>query len=1098
MGQLAIGGLGAAAGFAVGGPVGAKIGFGLGSIVGGLLFGNRGQDQIHEGPRLDNLKIATSRYGTPIVNLKGRFRLPGHVLWSGGIAEHVSEQTEDAGKGGGGPEVTTRTFTYTAEWACWFCLGEMDEVLRVWFDSVLMYDNRSQASSATRAASQNWRDDHMIFKPGSMTQTQNSTIADKEGVADTPHFLGLCYMVFRSIPLADFGNRIPNVTAEIASKVSESNYVGAGEGGQTGAVWTLPNMTYTPGRLPGNLTDFTYGFDWSPDKSLVAVCGGPSPRVNTFNTSNWTKRTDPTTVPEGTGRVCKFSPDGKLLFVGHSTSPYAKIYNVANMSIAATLNVSPGSTVNAAAFHPLQKWIAIGGHTSGVNLEIYTLPDFLSGYPLAPSPFVKPGKTVRDLAVSPDANWLGVSTSSTAGGNQFLLYDTDNLLLAPVSPPGGPFNQGCYSCAFSPDGRWAACGHVDVGSGVYFTVWEITSSNPANWVKQTISGAMPSHWVRGMAFDAISSELAVSGGTGGTGFLYRYSVGDWARVTPDPTSPPLVEGWSPGYDVGRVWPEKVSHQEIVTKICEDSGLLSTDFDVSDLIGFEDGFVWGAQSGRSAIENLAAAGLFQGINASGQIKFTRRGRDSGITIDVEELVIREADPCPITMPDEIELPRRLDVVFPQKDKLYQHGKAHQHRLAVESQITESIELRVAMDNQRAAELADILLFERWAARRFQFSTSMEYFKLDPGDVITLTKDGESFKCRLTSMVLEGVSRLHFEAVEEHLGLWESNALGIGGPADDATVDALPTTTALLLDIPLLLGNQDGPALHHTLLGQGKAWYGAGLYRSVDGGVSYQQIGTRATSGKAGTVDTVLASGITHTWDFANTVDLTLDDTDQTLESQGRLAVLNGANAVAIGAHGRWEILQFRVATLIGTGQYRLSELLRGRLGTEHNVGNHTVTDRVVFLNGGVISRLTVPVSELNLARLYKGVTVGDDPAAISGSAYTYTGANLKPYSPVQVTGSRDGSNNLTISWKRRSRIAGQMLHNPPLGEASEAYEIDIMSGSVVLNTYSSTSESYTYTAAQQTADGLTPGNPVTVEIYQLSETVGRGYEVEATI
>jgi hypothetical protein len=38
----------------------------------------------------------------------------------------------------------------------------------------------------------------------------------------------------------------------------------------------------------------------------------------------------------------------------------------------------------------------------------------------------------------------------------------------------------------------------------------------------------------------------------------------------------------------------------------------------------------------------------------------------------------------------------------------------------------------------------------------------------------------------------------------------------------------------------------------------------------------------------------------------------------------------------------------------------------------------------------------------------------------------------------------------------------------------------------------TAQNTTYTAAQQTADGLTPGNTVYFIVYQVSATVGNGY------
>jgi hypothetical protein len=70
---------------------------------------------------------------------------------------------------------------------------------------------------------------------------------------------------------------------------------------------------------------------------------------------------------------------------------------------------------------------------------------------------------------------------------------------------------------------------------------------------------------------------------------------------------------------------------------------------------------------------------------------------------------------------------------------------------------------------------------------------------------------------------------------------------------------------------------------------------------------------------------------------------------------------------------------------------------------------------------------------------------------------------------------------------------------PLGESSEAYEVDILDGDDVVRTIDSlSSETASYSAAEQTTDGLTPGDPVDCVIYQMSATVGRGFGREATV
>ena len=65
---------------------------------------------------------------------------------------------------------------------------------------------------------------------------------------------------------------------------------------------------------------------------------------------------------------------------------------------------------------------------------------------------------------------------------------------------------------------------------------------------------------------------------------------------------------------------------------------------------------------------------------------------------------------------------------------------------------------------------------------------------------------------------------------------------------------------------------------------------------------------------------------------------------------------------------------------------------------------------------------------------------------------------------------------------------------PLGEESEAYEVEIMDGAAVKRTLATTTNSVTYSGAQQTEDWgalLGPGNTLSIRIFQLSALVGRG-------
>ena len=65
-------------GTALGGPLGGALGALVGSQLDQAVIGS----PKHEGPRLKELAVTTSSYGTPIPRHFGRIRAPGTIVWA--------------------------------------------------------------------------------------------------------------------------------------------------------------------------------------------------------------------------------------------------------------------------------------------------------------------------------------------------------------------------------------------------------------------------------------------------------------------------------------------------------------------------------------------------------------------------------------------------------------------------------------------------------------------------------------------------------------------------------------------------------------------------------------------------------------------------------------------------------------------------------------------------------------------------------------------------------------------------------------------------------------------------------------------------------
>jgi hypothetical protein len=122
---------------------------------------------------------------------------------------------------------------------------------------------------------------------------------------------------------------------------------------------------------------------------------------------------------------------------------------------------------------------------------------------------------------------------------------------------------------------------------------------------------------------------------------------------------------------------------------------------------------------------------------------------------------------------------------------------------------------------------------------------------------------------------------------------------------------------------------------------------------------------------------------------------------------------------------------------------------------------------------------------------------DDPVAV---ALTVTPGDtaLKPLSPVHVAARRAGDG-IHISWIRRTRIDGDGWGiEVPLGEESEAYALEILSGSAVVRTIACAVPQALYAAADELADFGALQTSLRIRVSQLSRTVGAGHAAEVTL
>lgn len=181
-------------GTVLGGPVGGAIGSLLGQSIDQQLFG----PGPRRGPRLGDLAVQSSTYGTPIPRLFGTIRVAGSIVWSTDLKE--DSQTQGA-KG----QPDSVTYSYSVSFAVALSCRRVRAIKRIWADGKLL-----RGAGGDFKVSTGFR-----FHPGGEDQQVDPLIASIEGVGSTPAYRGLALAVFEQLQLAEYGNRIPFLTFEV-------------------------------------------------------------------------------------------------------------------------------------------------------------------------------------------------------------------------------------------------------------------------------------------------------------------------------------------------------------------------------------------------------------------------------------------------------------------------------------------------------------------------------------------------------------------------------------------------------------------------------------------------------------------------------------------------------------------------------------------------------------------------------------------------------------------------------------------------------------------------------------------------------------------
>ncbi len=542
-------------------------------------------------------------------------------------------------------------------------------------------------------------------------------------------------------------------------------------------------------------------------------------------------------------------------------------------------------------------------------------------------------------------------------------------------------------------------------------------------------------------------------------------------------------------------------RNVIIDICQRAGYAVSDIDVSAISGIVDGFALSNRSSaRKMIEALQKAFFFEAVESGNQIKFVPINQSAAATISVNELLpinggegTQDQNYFEIGQTDDVTLPRTLSVNYIAKTADYQQGTQEAIRQIADTGEARTESIPVVMGNTRARQVAETLLYMEWTGRiTFNFALPIKYIRFEPGDVIDIIDGNFTHSVRILKKRVFG-SAIIFEGQATDVATFQQNV--DGGEVDVVPSEVLdPGETILhLLDLPQLREGDGNPGFYIAVGRSRTGWGGARVYRSPDD-TEYIILSTLPLPTDVGTTQTVLGDGQAQYFDRENTLDVQMTF-DAQITSTSQANVFDGLNTALVGN----EIIQFQNAELIAERTYRLSRLLRGRLGTEPHMTGHETDERFIMLNpGSNMERIVDGTSLLNVQRYYKGVSVGLNIQDTAAQTFTNTGNALRPWQPSHFRGVRQANGDWFLSWVRRTRANGSWVDNTdvPLGEEREEYTLEIVSGGSVVDTIKIQNiTSYTYTTAQQTATLGSTVTTLTARISQNSALLGPGYRTE---
>lgn len=403
---------------------------------------------------------------------------------------------------------------------------------------------------------------------------------------------------------------------------------------------------------------------------------------------------------------------------------------------------------------------------------------------------------------------------------------------------------------------------------------------------------------------------------------------------------------------------------------------------------------------------------------------------------------------------------------------------------------TLEAPLVLEPAAAEALAQRALADRRAAAEaLHITVGPAEIELEAGDRVLFAEGEDTFE--IARIEDAGARRLELHRVRRD----GAAIVGTGDPSPPTTPPTAPTPALSILDLPPLPGHEDDERPLAAVFAS--PWIAG---HDIYAGPGPSLRATASSPALVGELLWPLHPGPVDRWDDGNRFRIKLYG--GALASAMRDEVLNGANAFAIESGGEWEIIQAAQCVLVAPGEYELSALLRGRLGSAHAMqAPHLEGARIVRLDER-LARADIGAHEWHEPLTFVAPPAGAPPSSnrAASLAATLPHASLRPWAPAHLRVLADDSGDIAISWIRCARIGGDAWGpgEPPLGAPSEAYVVEILDGGDIVRSETVSVPSFLYSVTDQTADFGAPPASLRIRVAQLGETGATGLNSELTI